>query len=422
MDVSRFLNEELKAIDSLIIQSTPDSLIQKEYNSLDLVKLLAHAATERIVYYESKDSDFKFLGLGQSKSLGPLEIKKALKEKKLNIPFFLQGSFEDSIDNYKGNLFEWTFVSKGPTTSLFIQPGKNQAIKLSSQVFNQDIWESFLSRWENYEESPEHDEWTKWMDSALHLFTNGELEKIVLSRKKIFKYSDSVDTLHLFKELYQANQNSAHFSLYHQTNPQNVFISFTPEKLFTLKNKIIDTLSLAGSTPRGETKELDDELFNELQNSDRLIHEQDVVTNEIKSVLNEVCNEVNVSDLKVMKLPYIFHRQKDITGTLKDGVDALDLISHLHPTPAVGGLPRSNVGSHILDIEKNKRDSYAAPFGILSNDFSEFAVGIRSAKIEDNKITVYGGAGIVSGCNAEEEWNETGTKMKPFLKVINQAL
>jgi menaquinone-specific isochorismate synthase len=122
-----------------------------------------------------------------------------------------------------------------------------------------------------------------------------------------------------------------------------------------------------------------------------------------------------------MKLPYIQHRQVLIKGELKPKFNAIDLIKSLHPTPAVGGIPLEESKIAILQIEKSKRGSYASPIGVLNKKFSEIAVGIRSAIIESNIITVFGGAGIVEGSIAEEEWIETGTKMRPFIKVLNKS-
>ena len=122
-----------------------------------------------------------------------------------------------------------------------------------------------------------------------------------------------------------------------------------------------------------------------------------------------------------MKLPYIQHRQAKVTGTLKETTTVLELIDLLHPTPAVGGIPHLKAKNKILEIEKEKRSYYAGPVGILSKDFSEIVVGIRSAYIQGQKLIVYGGAGIVAGSDAEEEWSETGIKMQPFIKVINKS-
>jgi menaquinone-specific isochorismate synthase len=98
------------------------------------------------------------------------------------------------------------------------------------------------------------------------------------------------------------------------------------------------------------------------------------------------------------------------------------LIEKLHPTAAVGGIPHQLAMQKILEIEKEERFLYAAPIGIISKEFSEIVVGIRSGFIKDKNLTIFGGAGIVKGSDAEEEWNETGIKMQPFTKVLNKSV
>ena len=119
-----------------------------------------------------------------------------------------------------------------------------------------------------------------------------------------------------------------------------------------------------------------------------------------------------------MKLPYIQHRLVTISAQLLSHISALELVVLLHPTPAVGGLPWGTAQSKILELEAYKRQSYAAPIGVISLHYSELAVGIRSALIEGSKLTLFGGAGIVKGSIAEEEWQEMGIKMNPFIKVV----
>ena len=200
------------------------------------------------------------------------------------------------------------------------------------------------------------------------------------------------------------------------------FISFTPERLFTLKKNNLETISLAGSTLRGKDEAEDKALEETLNSSDKLIREHAIVTKAILEKLNPVAQKIEVSPLFTMKLPYIQHRQASIKAVLKKNTDVLSLIDILHPTPAVGGIPVDSAKVNILEIEKEKRGYYAAPVGVISKEFTEIAVGIRSALIEGPMITVFGGAGIVAGSVAEEEWIETGTKMQPFTKVINKSV
>lgn len=417
MNAESFLKEELTKIDF----GVRDGVTLFTFPEFSLVDLLAFAATEEVFYFESKEEDFTFLGLGKSLELSPADVEKHIHTKKHEVLVY-QSHFEDESPRMV-YLPEWCFVKKGGKVTLKLHhSGEYSSYSPSNIIFNTHIWESFVSHWTSYEESPDSDEWKTMIDQSLRLFSKKELEKIVLSRKKIFSYDEAIELPVMFRELYQGNLNSSHFSIYNQLQYNQAFISFTPERLFTLKNKTLETISLAGSTMRGQTPEEDKALEATLTNSDKLIREHAIVTSAIQERLKLVCDKIEVSPLFTMKLPYIQHRQATIKATLKKNTDVIGLIDLLHPTPAVGGIPFEVARQKILEIEKEKRGHYAAPVGVISKDFSEIAVGIRSALINGQDITVYGGAGIVAGSNAEEEWIETGTKMHPFTKVINKSV
>lgn len=417
MTTVSFLKKELQSIDSQVSRK----ITSFNFSHITLADLLPFAATEEVFYYESKDEKFSFLGLGKCKTFLRSELQDFLDH---NPDEFLvyQDTFEADEANIICYLPEWSFIQKGPSVTLRVHTSlEYQSYSPSNIIFNLGTWESFVDPWVSYEEKPETDEWAKMISDAHRLFTRHELEKIVLSRKKIFTYDSPIEMLVLFREFYEANKNSSHFTIYNQFNYLESFISLTPERLFTLKGQKLETISLAGSMARGETPEEDAKLELELASSDKLTREHDIVTKAIQEKLTPVLCDFIISPLMTMKLPYIQHRQAKMTGTLKDTTTVLELIDLLHPTPAVGGIPHSKAKNKILEIEQEKRSFYAGPVGVISQDFSEIAVGIRSALIQGQSITIFGGAGIVVGSDAEEEWAETGAKMQPFIKVINKS-
>lgn len=417
MKTESFLKEELQKIDSDVSQNKR----LFTFDSFDMIDLIAFASTEEVFFFESKEEDFSFLGLGKSKEFSDAEAAWHLKQNPQDVLVF-QGHFEKTKPNLI-YLPEWAFVKKDKKVRLCIHPSLEfQSPSPSQMIFNLNSWESFVGNWISYEERPESDEWKVMIDEASKLFAKKELEKIVLSRKKVFTYDDLIESPVMFKELYEANKKSSHFTIYHQLHFGQTFISFTPERLFTLKGREIETISLAGSGLRGADEASDKKHEEELISSDKLIREHNIVTKAISEKLANLVSKLEISDLFTMKLPYIQHRQAIIKGVLREGVEAIDLISHLHPTPAVGGIPHDKAMEKILEIEKEERHFYAAPVGVLSHNFNEIAVGIRSAHINGEVMNVYGGAGIVSGSEAESEWIETGTKMQPFTKVINKSV
>ena len=90
----------------------------------------------------------------------------------------------------------------------------------------------------------------------------------------------------------------------------------------------------------------------------------------------------------------------------------------MHPTPAVGGTPRSAALAAIRELEPYPRGWYAGPIGWIERDRAEFAVAIRSAMLSGATASVFAGAGIVPGSVPETEWQETQNKAQAFLKAV----
>ena len=427
MNTDRFLIEELQKINSELkkhlIEKNGEPLFF-DFDEIDLVELLNHVNCEKIFYFKSKYGSFSFLGLGQSHEIKASELEKYVLD---NPQHFLIAAFmfEENPMNASFILPEWIFVNEEGKTKLSIHPSNAYQTYSSPNLFFNNNFDLFnydpeINSWKSYEELPEHDQWEKIIKKANHLFETHELEKIVLSRKKIFEYVEPIGTIAFFKAVFnQNNFAQSTYAIFYQTDFDKAFISLTPEKLFSIRHNQFESISLAASAPRGLTPEEDQLYETQLNTSDKLTREHNFVTKEILKKITPLSKSISTSNLEVMKLTYIQHRSIPIRAVLQPNTSALELVCALHPTPAVGGLPWEKAKIQIAALEPYSRDAYAAPIGVISGNYTELAVGIRSALIEGSKLTLFGGAGIVKGSIAEEEWIETGIKMNPFLKVVN---
>lgn len=428
MKTDRFLHQELQKIDAetkkRFADENEDSLIF-HFDEINFTELLDHIHCEKIFFFKSKYENFCFLGLGHSKTIMAHELAEYLLK---NPSHFLIAAlqFEENPHSSEFILPEWMFVSSNKgNTELSIHPSfEYKKFSSSKLFFNQDSdlsqGDSFLAPWQSYEELPEHDQWSEMIKRCDTLFDSRELDKIVLSRKKIFEYEEPIPSAGFFKAVMEKNNNAnSSYAIYHQISFDKTFISLSPEKLFSINQRDFQSISLAASAPRGTTLKEDQAFEEQLQQNDKLSREHNFVTEEILRKIKPLSESVTVLELQTMKLPYIQHRAVPIYAKLLPSITALPLLALLHPTPAVGGLPSDKAQVRILELEPYTRQYYAAPIGVISAHYSEWAVGIRSALIEGSKLTLFGGAGIVKGSNAEEEWIETGMKMNPFLKVVN---
>lgn len=430
MSLGRFFQEDLPRIQQeLQKKAAPDSVqpLVFELSPIDLNQLKSYAACERVFYYSSKDHPLEFLGLGTARFFTATELHHLFSQ----FPEVFVSTdllFEGPIETGPFILHEWSFITRENRTTLVIFKHSDAKMYSSPALILDEHTpvdeQDFIPPWTSYEEFPEHDEWAAMIEKAHQLFESGELQKLVLSRRKIFGYEDILDPMAFFNNLLKKNAQARSFKIFHRPRFGEAFLCLSPEKLFTLQKTAsgdhsFESISLAGSAPRGKTPEEDQHWEEHLRTNEKLIREHALVTEELRLKLGPLSRELVISELITMKLPYIQHRQADIKALLKNDIDVIKLLELLHPTPAIGGLPWDKARLRLAEIEPFKRDHYAAPIGIVSAHFSEMAVGIRSAYIEGEQITLYGGAGIVQGSDSEEEWLETGTKMNPFLKVIN---
>ncbi|KAJ0466055.1 putative ADC synthase, chorismate-utilizing enzyme, isochorismate synthase MenF [Helianthus annuus] len=95
-----------------------------------------------------------------------------------------------------------------------------------------------------------------------------------------------------------------------------------------------------------------------------------------------------------------------------------DILSSLHPTPAVCGFPTEEARVLIAETENFDRGMYAGPVGWFGGGESEFAVGIRSALVQKGLgALIYAGTGIVEGSCSSQEWDELELKTSQVLAL-----
>jgi menaquinone-specific isochorismate synthase len=103
------------------------------------------------------------------------------------------------------------------------------------------------------------------------------------------------------------------------------------------------------------------------------------------------------------------HLRRCIWTELKHADDE-QCLHVLQPTAAVAGLPRQAARAFIQNVEPFDREWYAGSAGYLSPEQSEFCVALRSARVQGAALRLYAGAGIVSGSDPEQEWQEIENK------------
>ena len=269
-----------------------------------------------------------------------------------------------------------------------------------------------------YEHTPNKREWETVVETAQKKIENGDIEKVVLARKTTLTFDRSISVFNLLRKTISAPVN--HYIFHFHLNPDDAWVSLSPELLFYRKNKHVYSDALAGTRPRGETPEEDEVFKNQLLNSDKDIAEQRFVKDMILERLLSLCvTPPKEEPITVLQLKNVQHLLSRVSGILKEDVNDKAILDTLFPTPAVAGTPTAGAIEAISELESFDRGWYAGVLGVLSREESECIVGIRSVRVQKNSLTFYAGAGIVAQSNWENEWAEVESKLNIFMNRIN---
>lgn len=253
---------------------------------------------------------------------------------------------------------------------------------------------------------------------AVNRIRAGEFEKIVLARAKDLVATKPLHPMQALDGLRQRFRDCYAFSLANGAGQS--FIGASPERLVRVHGGMLSTEALAGSAPRGRTEEEDEQRGADLLASRKDRHEHQLVLDSILRRVKPLGLQLEVpAEPKLRKFDNVQHLHTPVRAALPVGVRVLDVLAGLHPTPAVGGVPREPALAGIREMENFSRGLYAGAIGwIDGRGNGEFFVGLRSALIDGHKARLYAGAGIVAASQPELELAETELKFMAMERAL----
>ncbi|WP_110927340.1 isochorismate synthase [Bacillus massiliglaciei] len=312
------------------------------------------------------------------------------------------------------------------TTNLLCSPDDEE--KLFIEMINER--EEFLLREMelNFSENPmteqretRPEEWKRTVAEAVKEMKETDLDKIVLARELRVIFKDTIMAEKVLERLMAEQPTSYIFSL---ESGKDCFIGATPEQLIKKTGHSVSSACLAGSIARGKTPEEDERLGSELFSDEKNRMEHQYVVSMITGALKSLCTEVSVpEEPQLMKIRHIQHLYTPVQGKSDEQASIFSFIKKLHPTPAMGGLPKEKAIDRIRAIEGLERGFYAGPLGwVDSYGNGEFAVGIRSALLQGNEASLFAGCGVLEDSVPESEYEETAIKFNPMLSALGGTI
>lgn len=249
---------------------------------------------------------------------------------------------------------------------------------------------------------------------------SGDVVQVVLSQR--FDRGFETAPFNIYRTLRVINPSPY---MYYIDTGDTKLVGSSPEILVRLEGKKIILRPIAGTRRRGETEEEDKDLEEELKKDPKEVAEHIMLVDLGRNDVGRVSEtgSVKVTELmSVERYSHVMHLVSNVEGTLKDGLDAFDVLGACFPAGTVTGAPKVRAMEIIEELEPARRGPYAGAVGYFSYSGNmDMCITIRTLIIKNKTVYVQAGAGIVADSVPEKEHAETVSKAMGMMKAVEMA-
>lgn len=199
-------------------------------------------------------------------------------------------------------------------------------------------------------------------------------------------------------------------------------LSNSPERFLKVRDRQVETKPIKGTRPRGDTPLSDAELAQELMLSPKDRAENIMIVDLLRNDLSKVCKPHSVNTPAICALESyanVHHLVSTVTGTLRDGKTAVDLLKASFPGGSITGAPKIRAMEIITELEQTTRGAYCGAIGYIGFDGSmDTNIAIRSLCVNGGKMAFNVGGGIVADSDPALEYEETLVKATKMFELF----
>ena len=269
--------------------------------------------------------------------------------------------------------------------------------------------------------SPENEAYYKAaVDKIRQYIIDGDVMQVVPSQRMSIHFE--YDPIDLYRALRHLNPSPY---LYFVDLGDHQIVGSSPEILVRLEEGMATVRPLAGTRRRGKDTAEDVALEKELLADEKEIAEHlmliDLGRNDVGRIAQT--GSVKVTDqMSIERYSQVMHIVSNVTGKLKPGLQALDVLRATFPAGTLSGAPKIRAMEIIDELEPVKRGIYSGAVGYLSwQGNMDVAIAIRTAVVKNNTLHIQAGGGIVYDSIPETEWQETLTKGRALFRAAQMV-
>ncbi len=258
------------------------------------------------------------------------------------------------------------------------------------------------------------------VQTAIEYVLAGDIFQVNLSQRFAAPYQGSA--LELYRAL--CRRSAAPMAAFVQTAGVQV-MSASPERFvrFDPRTRQVETCPIKGTRPRHPEPDTDAHWARELLESNKDRAENVMIVDLLRNDLARVCapGTIRVPRLNHLEShPTVHHLVSTVTGTLRDGCDALDLLAATFPGGSITGAPKLRAMAIIRKLEPVARGVYSGSVGWIGLDGGfDSSIAIRTITLCDGIATCHAGGGVTADSDPEAEYAETLDKARALVSALS---
>jgi anthranilate synthase component 1 len=258
------------------------------------------------------------------------------------------------------------------------------------------------------------------VDQVKDYIRSGDVIQTVLSQR--FEKDYSPQPIDLYRALRTVNPSPYMFLM---EDAAFSVVGASPEVHVRLTGDQVEIRPIAGTRHRGATEAEDLALEADLLADEKEKAEHLMLVDLARNDIGRVCQfgTIHVPDyMTIERYSHVMHIVSQVVGTIREACNAYDLMRATFPAGTLSGAPKVRALQIIAELEQTQRGVYGGALGYFGyNGNHDSCIGIRTAVIQEGKIYIQSGAGIVADSIPENEFMETVNKAKAMLKAVALA-
>jgi anthranilate synthase component 1 len=253
---------------------------------------------------------------------------------------------------------------------------------------------------------------------ARALVLSGRVRQLGISERFTVEFPDSI--VRLFSKLLEVNPSPYIYAFQYGTF---ALVGSSPRSLIRVQGNTVTLRPVGGTKPRPADRNADAEAVGALLSDSKEVGEHLMLLEAWVSDLSRITQPETIhvtGCLQPERFSHVIHLGSTISGQLAAGMEAIDALRSVLPAPTVVGVPKAEAIQAIEELESDRRGIYGGAIGRVGTDGSmDMYIALRTAIVQDGRLHVQAGAGVVRESREEYEHQEILNKVGAMLAAVD---